>query len=511
MKNNYTPVDLHHTDNLYESIAAFDEYGTSDRSGTSFNTNVGIHNPRWMSNLNDSFRISQLSIPGTHGSMARFGPLGTSLLTPGNQLTINQTMTLTTQLNAGIRYLDIRCRHHINTFPIHHGPIFQHAVFDRDVLDPIRTFLQNNPRETILMRVQEESDPEGNTRTFGQTFESYYNRYQNLFWNPTSNNPTLREVRGKIVLLQQFGGRTFGINYGSLDIQDRWELSTNFSPNGTYDKWIAIRNHFTRTMNDQQRSRIHLNHLSANPGMIHLGSNSWWPYPWFVASGYVRANNNADSEIATQFQPYAWPDYIRARSIVGLRIILFAGTNNLTTRRVRDGRINHTGIIAADFPGSGLIQGTIELNNRLMNPHYHGVYQIITALNNSSVLDLNGPNNVTIWSNNNGNHQRWIFSYDPSRNAYVIRSFSNQNLVLAWNVPSGRNVFATPFVPSYNEHYWVLERFEDGYRFSNLRVRNQVLDVSGGNTSNGTNMIVYPRHPTNSPHRHAQLFRLRRI
>ncbi|MGE6594289.1 hypothetical protein ACQKFU_33550 [Bacillus mycoides] len=36
--------------------------------------------------------------------------------------------------------------------------------------------------------------------------------------------------------------------------------------------------------------------------------------------------------------------------------------NVLATRRIRDRRVTHTGIVVADFPGRGLIEGTIELN-----------------------------------------------------------------------------------------------------------------------------------------------------
>ncbi|EOP90504.1 hypothetical protein IGM_02197 [Bacillus cereus HuB4-4] len=263
--------------------------------------------------------------------MARYGPLGSAQILGWNtDRAVNQTMNLTTQLNSGIRYIDIRCRHYNNSFQMHHGPIFQRAGFGSGVLDPIRTFLRNNPNETILMRVQEEHEPQGNTRSFGATFAEYHSRYSDIFGNPTSNNPTLGEVRGRIILLQQFSGSLFGINYGSLDIQDQWNIASGLFPGNIYNKWIAIRNHFNRTMNDSNRSsansRIYLNHLSANTSSIRPPLvTDWWPYPWFVASGYQRRFNNSSEEVATslQSQAYNWPDYIRARSIVGLRLTLF--------------------------------------------------------------------------------------------------------------------------------------------------------------------------------------------
>lgn len=54
-----------------------DYYGRTalDRGGVNFNSSLSAHNPSWMSSLDNSLRISELSIPGTHGSMALFSPV----------------------------------------------------------------------------------------------------------------------------------------------------------------------------------------------------------------------------------------------------------------------------------------------------------------------------------------------------------------------------------------------------------------------------------------------------
>ncbi|MED3096509.1 phosphatidylinositol phosphodiesterase, partial [Bacillus thuringiensis] len=41
--------------------------------GYSYESNIGYQNSTWMSELEDSKKISGLSIPGTHGSMALHG------------------------------------------------------------------------------------------------------------------------------------------------------------------------------------------------------------------------------------------------------------------------------------------------------------------------------------------------------------------------------------------------------------------------------------------------------
>ncbi|MED1304786.1 insecticidal delta-endotoxin Cry8Ea1 family protein, partial [Bacillus pacificus] len=57
-------------------------------------------------------------------------------------------------------------------------------------------------------------------------------------------------------------------------------------------------------------------------------------------------------------------------------------------------------------------------------------YQIITSLNDRSVVDLNqSNNNVTLWNNNGGNNQKWKFVYNPSTREYQIKNLANENLV----------------------------------------------------------------------------------
>jgi len=87
---------------------------------------AGAAGNNWMSSLNGSLSLSQFSIPGTHDSMALYEPVsGTAKC---------QNLSLGDQLNAGVRFIDIRCRHINNAFAIHHGSIYENANFD-DVLN----------------------------------------------------------------------------------------------------------------------------------------------------------------------------------------------------------------------------------------------------------------------------------------------------------------------------------------------------------------------------------------
>ena len=149
----------------------------------------------WMTDLPDNTSLAQISIPGTHDAGARFEPVaGTAKC---------QDLTIPQQLDAGIRFLDIRCRHIDNAFAIHHGSVYQNLNF-QDVLNACKSFLNSHPGETIIMCVKEEHTPSNNTRSFEQTFDSYVAANPSR-WYLGASVPNLGTVRNKIVLLRRFG------------------------------------------------------------------------------------------------------------------------------------------------------------------------------------------------------------------------------------------------------------------------------------------------------------------
>ncbi|QSA97527.1 phosphatidylinositol-specific phospholipase C domain-containing protein [Methylococcus sp. EFPC2] len=96
---------------------------------------VGARNPDWMAALPDERRLSGLSVPATHDSMALYG----------GDLAQTQSMSLMTQLMAGIRGIDIRCQHMNNSCLIFHGPIYQRVSLSQ-VLITLKTFLVQHPK-----------------------------------------------------------------------------------------------------------------------------------------------------------------------------------------------------------------------------------------------------------------------------------------------------------------------------------------------------------------------------
>ncbi|WP_293743705.1 phosphatidylinositol-specific phospholipase C [uncultured Pedobacter sp.] len=214
----------------------------------------------WMSLLADQNSIALISIPGTHDSGATIEPVsGTAKC---------QNLSITDQLNAGVRYLDIRCRHIDNAFAIHHGAIYQNLNFN-DVLNACINFLNSHPTEAIIMSVKEEHTPSNNSRSFEQTFDSYVQQNPGK-WDLGNNIPTLGSIRGKIRLLRRFSGSspkgidatvwadntTFEINNAAnLKVQDFYNV------NDVNTKWTKVETVLNEAKNDAA-NRLYLNYAS---------------------------------------------------------------------------------------------------------------------------------------------------------------------------------------------------------------------------------------------------------
>lgn len=215
----------------------------------------------WMSVLADQNSIALISIPGTHDSGATIEPVsGTAKC---------QNLSIADQLNAGVRYLDIRCRHIDNAFAIHHGAIYQNLNFN-DVLNACINFLNSHPTEAIIMSVKEEHTPSNNSRSFEQTFDSYVQQNPGK-WDLGNNIPTLGSIRGKIRLLRRFSGSsskgidatawadntTFDINNAAanLKVQDFYNV------NDVNTKWTRIETLLNEAKNDTS-NKLYLNYAS---------------------------------------------------------------------------------------------------------------------------------------------------------------------------------------------------------------------------------------------------------
>lgn len=581
-------MDKKELESSHDYEKSTDTLTTTDK-GFWYDSSRPTSNMDWMKYLPGTTKISELSIPGTHGSIALHGKTDFD-----EDLVRNQRMNIFTQLEAGNRFLDIRARRTGSSFAMHHGAFYQKIMFG-DVLNQVQSFLRTYPYETVLMRLKEEHDAESGAKSFEEIFKRYKNDYSTLFWTPTSQNPTLDVIRGKIVLLQDFSAsQNFGIQYSSLNIQDQYDVTGSSTPDAMYSKWTAVKNHLTRA--NSNKEQIYLNYLSGTGGSSAITKGT---YPWFVASGYHFRESDSGARMIQEHRTDKWPDF--PRGYYGQP--MYGGTNVLTAKFIPELNLSHVGIIAADFPGAHLINNVIKLNDRLATGDIRYIrlegtqlkigFQGTSYLQKRYVINNNGGyaaeltrgtayyssirktdfgheltysaplftgdkvdvyldqnaqrtllqsyevkienasgevrisdgtyiiksrlsgatnkaldlitdssvgtlSNVHLWSYNNQLNAEWHFIYEEEKKAYTVWNSRRPGLVMAWNdYGDGWNVFGTPFERDKDEHYWKVKRTSKGYAtLVNLKKRNGkevVLDVEGGGTSDGTNIMVYER------------------
>jgi 1-phosphatidylinositol phosphodiesterase len=158
----------------------------------------------WMSTLPDDIPLSSLSIPGTHNSHTHYRAL------PSVRC---QTVDIKTQLEHGIRFLDIRCQ------PAHASDVSRkdfvlvHGAFPISLTGPkyfapiLQTcyeFLEKHPSETILMSLKREGIGAATDAHFAHVLLQHYVQLNAAKWYTSEKIPCLRDIRGKIVLIRRF-------------------------------------------------------------------------------------------------------------------------------------------------------------------------------------------------------------------------------------------------------------------------------------------------------------------
>lgn len=206
----------------------------------------------WMKTIPDNISIAHLSIPGTHNSCARKGVL------PGPEIgwTVcqNNVKTIPTQLNDGIRYLDMRC-YAVNDFiEIVHDK-YDFLITLNTVLTQCKEFLLKNNSEFIFMRIKQERS-NWSDRDFIDLFNKVIAPYKDIVIQ-TSSLKTLGEVRGKIVIISNVSGLG-GISWSSINHQD-------IQPCSIADKKSAVKSQINKCIqinNTEKKTQLFLNHAS---------------------------------------------------------------------------------------------------------------------------------------------------------------------------------------------------------------------------------------------------------
>uniref|UniRef100_A0A8C8AC83 Phosphatidylinositol-specific phospholipase C X domain-containing protein n=1 Tax=Otus sunia TaxID=257818 RepID=A0A8C8AC83_9STRI len=201
--------------------------------------------PDWMAGLPDALPLSHLSIPGTHDSLSLFG---------GRRLRC-QSWGLESQLAAGIRFLDVRCKLVRGELHIYHLCTFQRASL-RGVLRRTLRFLRAHPGEAVLMRIKEELPIFPQPGFAARLHRCLLEEGRGRVWC-REEVPTLGQARGKIVVLEALAREVLGIPYEQLSISDSWNVLS------LERKWARARQHLERAAGGDPTT-MHLTFCSGN-------------------------------------------------------------------------------------------------------------------------------------------------------------------------------------------------------------------------------------------------------
>ena len=204
----------------------------------------------WMARLPDEMLLSEIVLPGSHDSATRFVQLAF--------FSKCQALSISEQLEAGCRYLDIRLGvdGHNGVLQLMHGftrcktgawpvPMSDPLLLDF-VLEDCYAFLTAHPTETVVFAVKQEHGEES-AAEFQRMLDACVGEHPE-FWLLTDSIPSLSDARGKLVLMRRYEDEA-GLG-ASAGIPLIWEdqrgsenpsLHTVMHDQGSYRLWVQDR------------------------------------------------------------------------------------------------------------------------------------------------------------------------------------------------------------------------------------------------------------------------------
>lgn len=333
----------------------------------------------WMSQLPDNAQLSELALPGTHGSASYLGQPTNDAVHDFNAkfkifppfsyisspivsgVSANQGLNIEQQLQFGIRAFDIRILYKDDEFGIMQGGRFLHIMFT-DFLNQVVNFLIQNPTETVLFALKIEQEVGKNKKNANDRLKDYLKEstVSKHYLNTKNVKTKLEEARGKFIILSRdtFFNKKGLVFYGkNFNVMDNSHLNTNWD---LYKKWTLVKNHLELARKGDN-NLVYVTYLSGYGGT----------FPYFVASGHFSTKSTSPrvpTGLTTPLFAYSYPDFPRVGCVFGVCQIVFEGINVLTRNIIQSynkdisNQPRTVGIIMADFPGDSLIANIIENN-----------------------------------------------------------------------------------------------------------------------------------------------------
>lgn len=306
------------------------------------------HLADWMCFLPDSVPVSSLSIPGTHDSAAFMSTW---------PFVSTQTLTTSQQLDAGIRYFDLRCGVVKDEVQMVHG----RAVLGlklADLLMDMYLFLLKHPKEAIIVQLKQDRKDEASTRPFSQLVLDLMHQ-QSKYWRLETTTPTLGELRGRIQLLRRFTTFQHQRYTTGIDIS-RWPDNPPlpFTIRTLVGVHLTIQDHYSSTTPES------LPNLIAKKGgdvasMLMRASRDTEPWHW-----YINFSSAYEFNVYYQIPPkdIAVGGYSVFRWVEGINLRL---CNFLKARLADVDEPQRFGVVVMDFvekPAVDLVKTVVEAN-----------------------------------------------------------------------------------------------------------------------------------------------------
>lgn len=189
--------------------------------------------PDWMGLLDNDTPLSMLTIPGTHDSAA---------FTNSVPFIATQKMDILDQLNAGIRYFDLRCGLRDDIVEMVHGPSYLGLTLQM-VLETMYLWLEVNPSEALIVQIKKDRNEERATVEFSDALIAVLAQKPER-WRTASTVPLLGALRGRIQLFRRFEGR--GLHGYGLNVNE-WKDNPHkpFTIFARHGVRVTIQDHYT--------------------------------------------------------------------------------------------------------------------------------------------------------------------------------------------------------------------------------------------------------------------------
>ena len=284
-------------------------------------------NAGWMASLPDTVPVCRLSVPGTHDS-------GTSgVRFPMRHYARTQTMDLSEQWDAGIRFFDIRPRLEEGRLRIYHGPADCHLGFDEALLI-LRRKLEEHPTEFCVVMTNSAG---GGQTAVDMTMDIINSVIPSHMLASFSGDMTLADMRGRVLFIHR-NSPSKGRDYPGTVV-------SGWPGNGS--------SQHSRMVSLDGKSAV----LWVQDYFTDGGKGNYLDSKWDNVSGMMEAFASAPDGVwcINHMSGYTG-------SGISTNINRNAKTTNARLMEYLGGHKSPIGIVPMDFPGQDIIDAIIFLN-----------------------------------------------------------------------------------------------------------------------------------------------------